>query len=582
MKKLLLTMTLVAGSFWSTAQVICSVQSPASIAGNKDFTWADPAGGDWGTLDLLVPGNYVQGDLILVNDGTPGTNATYGNLLAEEGCFASPAGAYTGKIAILRRNTCEFGKKAYEAQQAGAIGVIIINRDPEVIEMGGGVDGVNVTIPVAMINSNDGAAILAEMLNGPVNVLLGNKTGLYDDDAGITSDWTMISKSSGVPSQLAANGTEFGFEVGTVVYNYGVNTQNAITVSASIDGPTGNVYSEQVTGLSIATGDSIIILTGETNSFPYFSLSSYPAGEYTITYTVDLGLADEYTADNVITATFNVQDSIFSLARIDNATGLTVSDNGYRPSGATTGHFSQCINFQNANGSRIGVEGLYFSAMATGVDLSGEEMILSIQRWDDAFADLTVTPTFNSLTEVANGFFYYPSDLQGETVYGEFDSPVVLTDNDRYLACITSFNVEIFLGFDTETNFLMNEAVYLQPLTVIDNNGTWYASGFGADVVPAIGMKIFDADEMGINEGSTIEGSAYPNPATDVITLAINAKGNATLNITDLAGRTVSSSSIALNEGKVNVNITDLTTGAYLFNVVFEDGKTAQFNVIKK
>ncbi|MES2798518.1 MAG: PA domain-containing protein [Bacteroidota bacterium] len=581
MKKLLLSIALVSGAFWSTAQVITAIQFPPSIMGNKEFTWADPSGGDWASTDFLVPGVYIEDTLILVNDGTPGNNATYGNLLAEEGCFASPAGAYAGKIAVLRRNTCEFGKKAFEAQQAGAIGVIIINRDPEVIEMGGGVDGINVTIPVVMINSNDGAAILAEMLNGPVVALIGNKTGLYANDAGITKSSTLISKSAGVTSQLSMNAAEFSFDMGTHLYNYGSNDQANIMVTAMVDGPSGNVYSETVGPISLNGGDSVEIIPAGAFEFPTFSLASYPAGEYTVSYEVDLGVADEYDADNAVVSTFNVQDSIFSLARLDPATGLTIADNGYRPSGST-GYFTQCINMRDANASRIGVEGLYFSALATGVDLSGEEMVLSLYRWDDAFADLSVTPTFDALTEVANGFYYFPSDLQGETVYGEFTTPVLLTDNDRYLACVQTFNTELFLGFDTKTDYIWNEAYYLQPLTIIDDNGTYYASGFGADVVPAIGAKIFNAAELGINEEPSIEGSAYPNPAVDVVTIAINAKGTATLNVTDLAGRTVKSMTVTMNEGKSTVNVADLTSGAYIFNVVFEDGKSSQFNVIKK
>jgi len=42
---------------------------------------------------------------------------------------------------------------------------------------------------------------------------------------------------------------------------------------------------------------------------------------------------------------------------------------------------------------------------------------------------------------------------------------------------------------------------------------------------------VFDADEAGLNEETSIEGLAYPNPAVDVVTVSVNAEGNATLNI---------------------------------------------------
>jgi hypothetical protein len=37
-----------------------------------------------------------------------------------------------------------------------------------------------------------------------------------------------------------------------------------------------------------------------------------------------------------------------------------------------------------------------------------------------------------------------------------------------------------------------------------------------------------------------------------------------------------------LAAGQDNVNIAGLTSGLYIFNVTLENGKTAQFNVVKK
>ena len=64
---------------------------------------------------------------------------------------------------MVYRNTCEFGAKALNAQNAGAEAVVIINRDPEAIGMGAGADGLNVTIPVYMITSEDGVMIKTAM-----------------------------------------------------------------------------------------------------------------------------------------------------------------------------------------------------------------------------------------------------------------------------------------------------------------------------------------------------------------------------------------------------------------------------------
>ena len=578
MKKLLLIIAVTGATMWSQAQVIFAVQSPASIEGNYDFSWADPAGG-WGTPNFNIPGTYVEGELMIADDGSTGLN-DQGNPISAEACNPL-VNDLSGKIAFIYRNTCEFGTKAFNAQVAGAIGVVIVNREPLVIDMGAGAQGAGVTIPVAFVSSITGALMLAEMANGPVNVFFGNKTGLFADDAGVTTAASLISKSYGTPVQLSQNATEFNFEVGTRVYNYGTNNQTNVSVTATVNGPAGIVYDETVSAVSIPSGDSVDIFPGGAFEFPAFSLATYPVGRYTLTYTVDLGVADEYDGDNSVSSDFVINDEVFSLAQIDSETGLVTSNNAYRP-GTNTATFSACVPFRNANASRIGAAGLYFSAQGTAVDLTGEEMILNLYRWDDSFTDLNdANLAFSNLTPVAFGFYDYPSDLQGETVYGSFTTQVILEDNARYLACVQTYNLDLFIGFDTETNYIWNEAYHLQPLTIIENDGQYFASGFGADVVPAVGIRIFNAAELGVEETAAIDGVVYPNPASDLVTVSITADGAASLSITDLSGRTVASSSVSFVNGRTELSMADLTSGAYIINVTMTDGRTAKFNVVK-
>jgi len=584
MRKLLLIIAVVGSGYMAQSQVICSVQSPAGIAGNYEFTWADPSGGDWTTPDFLIPGTFVEDTLMIVDDGSSGLNAQ-GNPISAEGC--NPLlNDLTGKIAVIYRNTCEFGMKAKNAELAGAVGVIIINREPGVIAMGGGAEGINVTIPVAMVSDATGLLLTNAMLTDDVVVFIGNKTGLFDDDAGITKGATLISKSFSVPSQLAQNATEFNFDLGTRVYNYGLNDQTNITVTANIDGPGGSsVYAETVGPISIISGDSVDVFPGGSFAFPAFSLATYPAGRYSLSYTVNLGVTDEYDGDNTVTSDFDVNDTIFSYAQTDAANGLVMSDNGYRPS-TNNSTYSTCMVIDNPNASRIGVAGIYFQAStgsASGVALTGEEISLNLYRWEDVFVDLNDAGlAFNTLNSVAFGYYYYPSDLQGETVYGAFNTPVVLEDNQRFLACIQTVNLDVYLGHDTKTNYLWNEAYYLQPLSPNESDGTYYASGFGADAISAMALRVFDAADIGIKEEASLEGVAYPNPATDVVTVSMNAEGTANLTITDVTGKIAYNNSISLLNGKTEVNIASLEAGVYVFNVTLENGQTSQFNVVKK
>ena len=584
MKKLLLSLSVILSATAASAQVIVAGVSPQNIVANYTHTWADPAGG-WGTLDFTIPGTFVEDTLMLVDDGSTGTNAQ-GNPVSAEGC--NPLiNNLTGKIAVVYRNTCEFGAKALNAQNAGAVAVIVINRDPEVIDMGAGASGANVTIPVVMLNLTDGQSIVAEMANGPVVMFLGNKIGLFANDIALSSAAALAPKAGMVHSLLAQNGTEFNFEIGAKVTNPGNQDQNAISLNAKVTNPSGaTVYDETVSGLTLLAGDTtgIEVWPGGASTFPQFSLSSYTAGTYTLTYTASLGGTDEYDADNTVSFTFTVNDSVYSFTTKDATTGSLTNANFYRP-GTNDATYSICTVINDPNASRVAATGLYFAATtaaASGVTLDGEEMALYLYQWDDSFTDLN-DPNFGftALTEVASGFYYYPSDLQEEVVYGGFSTPAVLVDNQRYLACVQTVNLDLYLGYGNQ-DYTWNTDVYLQPMFPNESDGAYFGVGFGTELPSALGVALIDANDVSIAEANVVEGMAYPNPANDKVTVSIEGEGVASLKVTDVSGKSVMTNSLNLVGGKSDVSISSLDAGMYIFNVTLENGKTAQFNVVKK
>ena len=579
MKKLLLSLSVVLAASAVSAQVIVAGVSPASIVANYTHTWCDPAGGDWSSPDFNIPGTFVEDTLMLVDDGSTGTNPQ-GNPVSAEGC--NPLiNDLTGKIAVCYRNTCQFGTKALNAQNAGAVGIIIINREPEVIGMAGGNDGANVTIPVVMLDINDGTTLVNEMANGPVVVFMGNKTGVFDNDIAMAGRTNLAPKIGNTHALLAQDGSEYNFDLAAQIYNPGNADQTNVSLNATITDPSGTeVYNETVTGLAVNAGfDSVNVAPG---TLPNFSLASYPTGEYTLTYTASIdGAADEYADDNTFSYAFSINDSVYSYAKPANGSINSVAH--YRPS-TNNQTFSVCAVIDNPNASRVQAEGLYFSATkAAGTDpLDGEEIALYLYRWEDAFVDLNdANAAFNTLTEVASGFYYFPGDNQGEVVYGAFNTPAVLEDNQRFLACAQTVNLDLYLGFDNSTDYTLNTDYYLQPMHPIESDGSYFAVGFGADLPTGVGVKMSSATG-GINENTTVDGSAFPNPAVDKVTVSIDGEGTASLLVTDVAGKIALSNTIVLNGGKANVDIASLEAGVYVFNVTLENGKTAQFNVVKK
>ncbi|MEN9303334.1 MAG: hypothetical protein RL264_1763 [Bacteroidota bacterium] len=582
MKKLLLSFAAVIAAYAAEAQVIVAGVSPASIVANYNFSWAKPTS-SWGSPDFLIPGTFVQDTLMIVEDGTPGTNAQ-GHPISQEGC--SPlTNNLTGKIAVIYRNTCEFGLKAKNAQDAGAVGVIIINRDPDVIEMGAGADGANVTIPVVMLGNNDGAALVNEMANGPVVVFMGNKNGLFANDIALSASATLIPRYGAIPAMLAQSGSEFGFSVGARIYNSGNQDQTNITINAKVTNPQGTViYDETRTGLNIVSGDSLDVDPTTSPSFPDFSAATYSVGIYTLTYTITLdGVSDDYAADNSIVRTFKITDDLFSYAQINSETNLPAPGNFYRPS-TNNQSFSICSVIDNPNASRMAATGLYFAATATtGVDISGEEIALYLYKWTNTFTDLNdANFGFTSLAEVASGFYNFPSDLQNETVYGAFSTPVVLEDNQRYLACAQTSNTSVYLGHESATDYTWNIDYYLQPQSPIESDGTYSALGFGADVPNSLAVKMVDKNTIGLSEIATVNGKVYPNPTNDNVTVSVEGEGVATIRVADLSGKLVANQTSTLVNGSANVNMNALDNGMYVLTVVLENGKSAQFNVVKK
>ena len=80
-----------------------------------------------------------------------------------------PAGSLTGRVALIRRGTCSFYQKAFNAQTAGAAGVVLYNNAPGFISPT--VAGTPpITIPVVSITAAKGVLIDARLASGPVTM----------------------------------------------------------------------------------------------------------------------------------------------------------------------------------------------------------------------------------------------------------------------------------------------------------------------------------------------------------------------------------------------------------------------------
>ena len=131
---------LTAGAFTVGHQVESLVVQGANRYGTQDGDFPYP------TSDLTATG-------VAATAGSP--VSLVGNEL--DGCGAYPA-PVTGDIVVVARGTCTFGEKVFHAEQAGAVGVIVVNRDPAPIPMA--LDALfPTTIPAVMVGHDDGIAL---------------------------------------------------------------------------------------------------------------------------------------------------------------------------------------------------------------------------------------------------------------------------------------------------------------------------------------------------------------------------------------------------------------------------------------
>jgi hypothetical protein len=133
------------------------VNTPASIAGQYQAIESN-----FSTANKLINVGPRTAQVVYYNDNAAGTT--------HEGCLGVPANTVLGKIALIDRGNCNFTIKVKYAQDAGAIGVIMVNNVQGAPITMGGTDN-TITIPAVMVTLNDGLTFKNQLANN-LNVTL--------------------------------------------------------------------------------------------------------------------------------------------------------------------------------------------------------------------------------------------------------------------------------------------------------------------------------------------------------------------------------------------------------------------------
>lgn len=568
MKKLLL-FTFTLFSLGAFSQIVFDVQAPGSISGVKQATFSNTGDGNGWGLDLSQ--NSVTADVVVIDDGTPADSL---------GCSAATNGlALAGNIALIYRGDCEFGLKALNAENAGAIGVIIVNNIPGApIVMGGGAQGVNVTIAAAMISNSDGADIKSEIDNGAtVTVFMGSKFGIYNDDIGMGTGDINMPRSFSMPD-FVANTNNFTLTPGAWVANFGNNNQTAVELTAEIELNGTVIYTQASTAAAINSGDTLYI------ALPDFNQATYDPGYYTLTYTVTAGVTDEDPSDNEVVTNFYVNDRYYSKSRFDS------NGDPLRNAGYTTGNFANsftaCIVVNETAADSLPLYKVGFGATTDTSQvpsLAGQLVDIEVWEWNDNFATAN-DATFDQLLLLSSDSYIYQTDAQEDFVesYVNGGEGLQLSNGQKYLVCVKTFSEGIFVNYDNAINYLATANLNDEWYYPVNNGTDWFAGGFGTENVPAIYL-VMGADAIASTEENVMEDKAvYPNPAVDFMNIPLKnaVDGSAQVQLMDMSGKVVFNENADVSSNELKINVTNIESGRYIINVVYSDGSAKQFNAV--
>jgi hypothetical protein len=306
-----------------------TINSPAGIAGAYSSATAG-----FGPGLSPIP---ITADLVLVNDGS-GTPTLGCNTLINSAQLA-------GKIAVVERGTCTFVQKVQNAQDAGAIAVIVVNNQPGAPFSMGGTDPGTLTIPAVMISQDDG--ILIESQLPGVNGTLADPNG---------------------PTYF-----DCSFDNGIIAHEFAHGISNRLTGGPSNTDCLGN---DEQMGEGWSDFWALVTTENSTNKTADRGIGTYPSGEATN----DIGIRTwKYSQD------MNVNPSTYSYIFTNNqvhyvgSVWCTMIWDMYRNLWSVHGYDSDIMNGTGGNNmaTRLVFDGMKLQPCEPGFQDGRDAIILA-------------------------------------------------------------------------------------------------------------------------------------------------------------------------------------------------------------
>ena len=534
------------------------VNSPAALAGQYEVgPPADDFGGN------LAPGESITGDLAMVMDTIVGNDT-----LSQQGCFSLVNGAeVTGKIALIRRGSCFFSDKVWNAQEAGAIGAIICNSNPGegVITMGSGGDYAGLaTIPSGFMSYEDCELLIQELGAGGSASITMTVPAFYGNIAAY-SYHTPVEQI--VPlDQIQVN----------LVNSSGMD-QTDVTVSVDITDPNSNTTTLTTTIADFPAGlDSLV-------TFDEYVPTEDLTGEYTAIFTNSL------TSD-VLSSGFVITDMMWAPDNgvIDGAAGpsdeqFALADSYKYHAGSlclpgSQGAFATHVSFGISNGADVflGDPAFDFISVILYDADANEDNTLDWAATGAAFDDLSAVGLGNypltgtetaddplimvPLLEIASGAgvvsmkpdgaYYASIQYDGQAGLATVAPAFVTTDDVPYLNFPTTpiFIDVLYTGWAGE---IVVCRLHTDPSLIVDN---------------VEDITMLDEDKISIS----------PNPASDFVNLQldlVDVADQVRVDIINYDGKIVETRVFDnVQNNNFEFNVSDFPAGHYFFSVKTPEG----------
>ncbi len=630
MKKFTIVMAML---IWSTAYLHAQkliVSAPTNIAGVLQFDKADgtdPAN-NWGSVEITS--TYTNIPVEQVDDGTSDPTL---------GCNTLTNTTLAGKAALIDRGDCAFSIKAQNAQDKGAVIVIIVNNEPlgTIGMLGTAPSGPAVNIPVLMVNKSDGDMIKSELANG-VTISLTPWSFGFDYDLAIeqgqqikpfnlTQPYFLLEEASFLSNQEYY----YTYKGATFFNNYSKDTLDTVAHQTAIyDGATvvysqgSRVYYDSTNPL-MPTTDTATTLPHPTgyepdiydvrvfrDSFDMTTLT--PNKTYTLENIVDPisrdpSGADGYPLDNIATSKFTLTDSVYGKSTL-NADGTLYMDDVVVPS--TSSEWGPILHFPYipSGNTKLYMDKVtvpvYLSMRANTDDLDGKKITINVYQWINTDGDSAIDHGELTSNLFASEVYTFPTGsivdpatrtLTVDIPLYDIDSgdPGVEVDGEGvYWVSMTVDGTSTSnYGFAVDNSADNHDRQRLYVFSTWNtnpNSGLW-VSGLYTDnfysyytntgqVAMNVTLATREETDAITDVDESLALNIFPNPAEDFTNLEVKADGVQefiSYVMTDITGKVVGYETVKnVSENNFQLDVTSLPAGSYIIKVSTPEGFNTQ------